>query len=138
MLKDIESKDTIESSIAKRQLMCVADDIGVLEDLVLEFDARWVFFGSRTGPDVKDKALAFAQDFFEIRAHCIGYVVRRNGDDMIIDEDRHFILDSVADAAPFALQLLAPRMQVAAAGGTTDNTGNALIHSTEPMVRTTG
>jgi hypothetical protein len=62
MLKDIESEDAVKTPISKRQLMRVADDIGVLENLVLEFDASWVFLRGRTRTDVKNNAIAFAQD----------------------------------------------------------------------------
>ena len=132
MLKDVESEDAVKTSIPKRQLMCVADDIGVFENLVLEFDASWVFLRGRTRTDVKNNAIAFAQDLFEISADGVGYVVGGNGDYVFLDEKRYFILDSVGDAAGFALQLASSRTESTVAGGTTDNTGNALIHSTKP------
>ena len=40
--------------------MCVADDIGVFENLMLEFDASWIFLRGGAGTDVKDNAIAFA------------------------------------------------------------------------------
>ena len=138
MLKDVESKDAVKTPIPKRQLMRVADDIGVFENLVLEFDASWVFLRGRTRTDVKNNAIAFAQDLFEISADGVGYVVGGNGDHVFLDEKRHFILDSVSDAAGFALQLASSGTESAVAGGTTDNTGNALIHSTKTVVCTTG
>ena len=138
MLKDIESEDTVKTPIPKRQLMRVADDIGVFENLVLEFDASWVFLRGRTRADVKDNAIAFAQDLLEISTDGVGYVVGGNGDYVFLDEKRHFILDSVGDAAGFALQLASSGTESTVAGRTTDNTGNALIHSTKAVVCTTG
>src|SRR5215467_6589082 len=104
MFKDVEREDAIKTPVPKRQLMRVADNIGVLENLVLEFDASWVFLRGRTRADVKDSAVAFAQDLLEISADRVGYVVGRNGDHVFLDEKRHFILDSVGEAARFALQ----------------------------------
>ena len=138
MLKDIESEDTVKTPIPKRQLMRVADDIGVLENLMLEFDASWIFLRGCTRTDVKDNPVAFAQDRLEISTDRVGYVVGRNGDYVFLDEKRHFILDSIGDAASFALQPASSGTQFAVAGGTTDNTGNALIHSTKEVVCTTG
>ena len=138
MLKDIESEDAVKTPISKRQLMRVADDIGVFENLVLEFDASCVFLRGRTRTDVKNHAIAIAQDLFEISADGVGYVVGGNGDYVFLDEKRHFILDSVSDAAGFALQLASSGTESAVAGGTTDNIGNALIHSTKAVVCTTG
>jgi len=138
MLKDIESEDAVKTPISKRQLMRVADDIGVFENLVLEFDASWVFLWRRTRTDVKNNAIAFAQDIFEISADGVGYVVGGNGDYVFLDEKRHFILDSVSDAAGFALQPASSGTESTVAGRTTDNTGNALIHSTKAVVCTTG
>jgi hypothetical protein len=138
MLKDIESEDAVKTSISKRQLMRVADDIGVFENLVLEFDASWVFLWGRTRTDVKNNAIAFAQDLFEISADGVGYVVGGNGDYVFLDEKRHFILDSIGDAAGFALQLAPSGTESTVAGRTTDNAGNALIHSTKAVVCTTG
>jgi len=77
MLKDIESEDTVKTPIPKRQLMRVADDIGVLENLMLEFDASWIFLRGCTGTDVKDNPIAFAQDLLEISTDWVGYVVER-------------------------------------------------------------
>lgn len=58
-------------------------------------------------------------------------MIGRNGDYVFLDEKRHIILDSVGDAANFALQPVSSGTQSAVAGGTTDKTGNALIHSTK-------
>ena len=138
MLKDVESEDAVKTSTSKRQLMRVADDIGVFENLVLEFDASWVFLWGRTRTDVKSDAIAFAQDLFEISADGVGYVVGGNRDYVFLDEKRHFILDSIGDAAGFALQLASCGTESTVAGRTTDNTGNALIHSTKAVVCTTG
>ena len=104
MLKDIESEDAVKAPISKWQLMRVADDIGVLENLVLEFDASWVFLRGRTRTDVKNNPVAFAQDRLKISADWVGYVVGRNSDYVFLDEKRHFILDSIGDAAKLALQ----------------------------------
>ena len=90
--KTLESEDAVKTPISKRQLMRVADDIGVFENLVLEFDASWVFLWGRTRTDVKNNAIAFAQDLFEISADGVGYVVGGNGDYVFLDEKRHFIL----------------------------------------------
>src|SRR5438552_14734805 len=129
MLKDIESEDTIKTPISKWQLMRVADDIGVLENLVLEFDASWVFLRGRTCTDVKDNPIAFAQDLFEVSADWVGYVFGRNGDYVFLDEKRYFILNSIGDVASLAPQPVSSGTQSAVAGRATDNTGNALIHS---------
>src|SRR5262249_55149530 len=131
MLKDVESEDAVKTPISKGELMRVAHDIGVFENLVLEFDASWVFLWRRTRTDVKDDAIAFAQDCLELSADLVGYVIGRNGDYVFLDEKRHIILDSVGDAASFALQPVSSGTQPAVAGGTTDKTGNALIHSTK-------
>ena len=131
MLKDVESEDAIKTPISKRELMRVADDIGVLENLVLEFDAGWVFLRGRTRADMENKAVAFAKGLLEIGADWVGYVVGRNRNYIILDEKRHFILDSVTDAAGFALQPASRGTQFAVAGRATDKTGNALIHSTK-------
>src|SRR5689334_9561239 len=133
MLKDVESEDAIKTSIPKRQLMRVADDIGVLENFVLEFDASWISLRSRPCSDVKDYALAFAQELLEISTDLIGYVVGRNGDYVFLDEKRNVVLDSIGDAASSALQLASVGTQFAVASGTTDKTGNVLIHSIEPV-----
>ena len=138
MLKDIESEDAVKTPVPKRQLMRVADDIGVFENLMLEFDASWVFLRGRTSTDVKDDPIAFAQDLLEISTDWVGYVVGRNGDYVFLDEKRHFVLDSIGDAARFALQPASAGTQSAVAGGTTDNIGNALIHSIKLHVWTTG
>ena len=138
MLKDIESEDAVKTPVPKRQLMRVADDIGVFENLMLEFDASWVFLRGRTRTDVKDKPIASAQDLLEISPDWVGYVVGRNGDYVFLDEKRHFILDSIGDAARLALQPASSGTESAVASGTTDNTGNALIHSTKAVVCTTG
>ena len=130
MLKDVESEDAIKTSISKRELVRVADDIGVLENLMLEFDACWVFLRGRTRADVKNNPIAFAQGLFEVSADWVGYVVGRNRNYVFLDEKRHFILDSVNDAAGFALQPVSRGTQFAVAGRTADKTGNALIHST--------
>ena len=111
--------------------MRVADDIGVYENLVLEFDASWVFLRGRARADVKDNPIALAQDLLEISTDWVGYVVGRNGGCIFLDEKRHLILDSVGDAASIALQPASTGTQSAMTGGTTDNTGNALIHSTK-------
>ena len=132
MLKDVEGEDAVKTPIPKRQLMRVADDIGVFENLVLEFDAGWVFLRGRTRTDVKDKSIAFAQELLEIGTDWVGYVVGRNGDYIFLDEKRHFILDSIGDAARLALQPASSGTQSAVAGGTTDKTANALIHSIKP------
>src|SRR6476646_3193242 len=132
MLKDVESKDAVKTPIPKRQLMRVADDIGVFENLVLEFDAGWVFLRGRTRANVKNNTIAFAQDLLEISADGVGYVVGGNGDYVFLDEKRHVILDSIGDAASIALQPASAGTQSAVASGTTDNIGNALIHSTKP------
>ena len=118
--------------------MRVADDIGVFENLMLEFDASWVFLRGRTGTDVKDNLIAFAQDLFEISTNWVGYVVGGNGDYVFLDEKRHFILDSIGDAASIAFQPASAGTQSAVASGTTNKTGNALIHSTKRGVCTTG
>ena len=128
MLKDIESEDAVKTPISKRQLMRVADDIGVLENLMLEFDASWVFLWGRTRTDVKDNPVAFAQDRLEISADWVRYVVGRNGDYVFLDEKRHFILDSVGDAASFALQPASSGTQSAVAGRATNNVGDGFIH----------
>jgi hypothetical protein len=118
--------------------MRVAHDVGVFENLVLEFDASWVFLRRRTRTNVKDDAIAFAQDLLEISADGVRYVVRRNNGYVFLDEKRHVILDSVGDATRFALQTASPGTQSAVAGRATDKTGNALIHSIEPVACTTG
>ena len=138
MLKDVESEDAVKTPIPKRQLMRVADDISVFEDLVLELDASRVSLRSGTCADMKDKPVAFAQEFLEISTDGIGYMVGRKGDHVFLDEKRHIILDSVGDAASLALQPLSSGTQSAVAGGTTDKTGNVLIHSIEPVACTTG
>ena len=138
MLKDVESEDAVKTPISERQMMRVADDIGVFENLMLEFDASWVFLRGGTGTDVKDNPIAFAQDLFEISTNWVGYVVGRNGDYVLLDEKRHFILDSIGDAASIALQPASAGTQSAVASGTTNKTGNALIHSTKRGVCTTG
>jgi hypothetical protein len=132
MLKDIESEDAVKTPIPKRQLMRIADDIGVFEDLMLEFDASWVLLRGRTRSDVKNNAIAFAQELLEISTDLVGYVVGRNGDYVFLDEKRDVILDSIGDAASIALQPAASGTQSTVAGGTTDKTGNVLIHSIEP------
>lgn len=132
MLKDVESEDAIKTSIPERQLMRVADDIGVFENLVLEFDASWVFLRGRTRTDVKDYAVAFAQKLLEISPDWVGHVVGRNGDYLFLDEKRHVVLDSIGGATGFALKPSSAGTQFAVAGGTTDNIGNALIHSIKP------
>jgi hypothetical protein len=111
--------------------MRVADDIGVFENLMLEFDASWIFLRGGAGTDVKDNTIAFAQDLLEISTDWVGHVVGRNGDHVFLDEKGHVILDSIGDAARLALQLASPGTQSAVAGGTTDKTDNALIHSTK-------
>ena len=128
MLKDIESEDAVKTPIPKRQLMRVADDIGVLENLMLEFDASWIFLRGCTGTDVKDNPVAFAQDLLEISTDWVGYVVGRNGDYVFLDEKRHFILDSVGDAASFALQPASSGTQSAVAGRAANNVGDGFIH----------
>jgi len=132
MLKDIESEDAVKTPISKRQLMRVADNIGVFKNLVFEFDASWVFLWGRTRANVKNNAIAFTQDLFETSADGVGYVIGGNGNYVFLDEKRHFILDSIDHAARIALQPAWSGAQSAVAGGTTDNTGNALIHSTKP------
>lgn len=132
MLKDIESEDAVKTPIPKRQLMRVADNIGVFENLMLEFDASWVFLRGRTRSDVKDNTIAFAQELLEISTDLVGYVIGRNGDYVFLDEKRHVILDSIGDAASIALQPASAGTQSTMAGGTTDKTGNALIHSIGP------
>jgi hypothetical protein len=131
MLKDVESEDAIKTPISKRELMRIAHNIGVLENLMLEFDACWVFLRGRTRADVKNDPIAFAQGLFEFSADWVGYVIGRNRDYVFLDEKRHFILDSVSDPAGFALQPASRGTQFAVAGWATDKTGNALIHSTK-------
>jgi hypothetical protein len=130
MLKDIEGKHAVETAVSKWQLMGIAYDVGVFENLVLEFDAGWILPRSRTRSNVKDKAIAVAENFLEIRADRVRNVIGGNDDDLVIDEHWHFILQPVGDAARFALWLATPETQFAMAGGTTDNIGNALNHST--------
>ena len=129
MLKDVESEDAVKTSIPKRQPMRVADDIGVFENLMLEFDASWVFLRSRACADVKNIPIAFAQERLEISTDLVGYVVGRNGDYFFLNEKRHIILDSIGDAASIAFQPASAGAQSAVAGGTTDDIGNAWIHS---------
>lgn len=137
MLKDVESEDPVKTPIPKRQLMRVADDIGVFENLMLEFDASWIFLRGRTRSDVKDYAIALAQELVEISTDLVGYVVGWNDSYLLLNEKRDVILDSIGDAASIALQLGSAGTQFAVAGGTTDKTGNVLIHSIE-VAWTTG
>ena len=66
MLKDIQSEDAVKTFVPKRQLMRVAYHIGVFENLVLEFDASWVFLHGRTRADVQDNPIAFAQELLQM------------------------------------------------------------------------
>ena len=68
MLEDVESENAVKTPIPKRQLMCVAHDIGMFENLMLEFDASWVFLRSRARTDVKDNPIAFAEELLKISA----------------------------------------------------------------------
>ena len=129
MLKDVESEDAVKTPIPKRQLMRVADDIGMLENFVLEFGASRIFLRGRARTDMKDKPFAFAQDCFELCADRIGKMIGSDGDYIFPDKDRYLILDSVGDAASFALQLTPPGTECAVTGRTANNVGNVFIHS---------
>ena len=118
--------------------MRVADDIGVFENLVLKFDAIRISLRGCARTDVKDQPLAFAQDGLEIGSNWVGEMVRRDSDDFVRYEKWHFNLDFVGHATSFALQLGPSGTQFAVAGRTTDNSGNALIHSTKEVVCTIG
>jgi hypothetical protein len=138
MFENIEGKNAIKTRVAKGKMVSVAHYISVFENLVLKFDAIRIFLRGRTGTDMQDKFIALPEDCFEISADWVGYVVGRNDGYVFLHEKGHFILNSIGDVARFALQPGSSETQSAAAGGTTDNTGNALIHSTKPMVCTTG
>ena len=43
MFENVEGKDTIKAGVAKRKLIGVAHHVGVLENLVLKFDAIRIF-----------------------------------------------------------------------------------------------
>jgi hypothetical protein len=69
VLEDFESENAVKTPIPKPQLMRVAHDISVFENLMLEVDASWVFLRSRTRTDVKDNPIVFAQELLEISAY---------------------------------------------------------------------
>jgi hypothetical protein len=56
-------------------------------------------------------------------------MIGSDGNYVFMDKDRYLILDSVGDAASFALQLAPPGAECAVTGRTANNVGNVFIHS---------
>ena len=129
MFENIEGKNAIKTRIAKREMMGVAHHISVFENLVLKFDAIRIFLRGRARTDMQDEFITLPEDCFELSADWIGEMVGRDCDYIFLDKDRHFILQSVGDAASFALQLAPPGAECAVTGRTANNVGNVFIHS---------
>ncbi len=60
VFENIQRKDSVENTIAEREVMCVADDVGVAEDPVLELDAFRKSLGRTARADVQDEVFSFA------------------------------------------------------------------------------
>ena len=71
MFEDVERKDAIENVVTKRQMMSVADHIGVPENLVFELDTIRITRGGPTSADVENKILPVPEDGFEFRPEWI-------------------------------------------------------------------
>ena len=57
VLENVEAKNAVENFVTKRKAMCVADDVCVAEDLMLEFDAIRISCGGRASADVSTNFL---------------------------------------------------------------------------------
>ena len=109
--------------------MGIAHHISVFKNLVLKFDAIRIFLRGRARTDMQDEFIALPEDWFELSADWVGEMVGSDGDYVFADKDRYLILDSVGDAASFALQLAPPGTECAVTGRTTNDVGNVFIHS---------
>jgi hypothetical protein len=129
MFENVEGKNTIKNRVAKRKMMGVAHHISVFKNLVLKFDAIRVFLRGRARTDMQDKFIALPKDCFELSADWVGEMIGSDGDYIFRDKDRDLILDSVGDAASFALELAPPGTECAVTGRTANNVGHVFIHS---------
>jgi hypothetical protein len=110
-------------------MMGVAHHVSVFENLVLKFDAIGIFLRGRACTDMQDKFIALPENCFELTADGVGKMIGSDGNYIFLDKDRHLILDSVGDAASFALQLAPSETECAVTGRTANKAGNVFIHS---------
>src|SRR4029077_15639947 len=129
MFENIEGKNPIKTRVAKGKMMGVAHHVSVFENLVLKFDAIGIFLRGRACTDMQDKFIALPEDCVEIGADWVREMIGSDGNYVFMDKDRYLILDSVGDAASFALQLAPPGTEFAVTGRTTNDVGNVFIHS---------
>ena len=120
MLEDVKREDPIENVVAKRQVMRIAHDVGVLENLVLELDAIRIAHGPARA-DVEDKIPAVAQDGFKLRADWIAVMVGGSKLDRFRQKNRHAILERERVGALSTRYLVAFLFQRAVAFGTDEN-----------------
>src|SRR6266516_6266332 len=111
MFENIEGKNAIKTRISKGEMMGVSHHISVFENLVLKFETIRIFLRGRACTDVQDKFIALPQDCFVISADWIRDMIGSDRNHVLLDKDRHVILQSVGDTAALALQLAPPGTQ---------------------------